>query len=116
MNSGQNAPISIHTPTFSFSREVKVSLGVVLACHLLLIGWIGFSGNEPNSDITPPMTGMLLSEGSGTGTGVKGAEKALRKSPAVLPVWKNNIKRMSLSSGKKKGKPYPRKHLPIQNR
>ncbi len=75
MNSGQNAPISIHTPTFSFSREVKVSLGVVLACHLLLIGWIGFGGNEPNSDITSPMTGMLLSEGSGTGTGVKGAEK-----------------------------------------
>lgn len=60
--------------TFSFSREVKVSLAVVLACHLLLIGWIGFGGNEPVSDITPPMTGMLLSGGSGTGTGAKGIE------------------------------------------
>ena len=74
MNSGQNTPFSVNTPTFSFSREVKVSLGVVLACHLLLIGWIGLDGNEPESGITPPMTGMLISGGSGTGPGAKGAE------------------------------------------
>ena len=64
----------MHTQTFSFSRELKVSLAAVLACHLLLICWIGSNGNNPESDITPPMTGMLLSAGSGTGTGTKDAD------------------------------------------
>lgn len=74
MNSGQNPSISIRTQAFSFSREVKVSLAAVLACHLLLIGWIGLSENEPKSDITPPMTGILLTGGTGTGTGAKSVE------------------------------------------
>lgn len=87
MNSGQNPPFSVHIQTFSFSRELKVSLAAVLACHLLLVGWIGLNGNEPESGITPPMTGMLLSGGSGTGNGAKGAEtgapEAAGDSPAT---------------------------------
>ena len=74
MNSGQNPPFPIRTETFSFSRELKISLAAVLACHLLLVGWIGLNGNEPESGIIPPMTGILLSGGSGTGNGEKGAE------------------------------------------
>ena len=85
MNSGQTPSFTIQTQTFSFSREVKASLGAVLACHLLLIGWVGLGGSKPESDITPPMTGILLAEGSGTGTGTKGVETGTPQSAGGSP-------------------------------
>lgn len=73
MDSGQNFSFTVRMPDFSFPKEVKVCLAVVLACHLLLIGWIGLNGYEQKPDTTPPMTGMLLSGDSGTGAGASKA-------------------------------------------
>lgn len=88
MNSGQNLSFSVRTPAFSLSREVKACLAVVLACHLLLIGWIVFDGIEPEPVITPPMTGMLLSGGSGTGAGGKGRETGGSQAGGSAPAKK----------------------------
>ena len=92
MNSGQNPPFPIRTETFSFSRELKISLAAVLACKLLLIGWIGLNGNEPESGIMPPMTGILLSGGSGTGNGEKGAETGAPEAAGGSPGMEKQTK------------------------
>ena len=69
MNNGQNPTIANDIPGFSLSREIRVCLAAVVACHLFLVGWIVFDGFETKPDVTPPMMGMLLAGGSGTGSG-----------------------------------------------
>lgn len=64
MNTGHNLIIPKAAHGFSLSREIRVCLAVVLACHLLLVGWIVFDGFKSKTNVTPPMMGILLSDGS----------------------------------------------------
>lgn len=74
-------------------------LAVVLACHLLLVGWIVFAGFEAQPDITPPMTGMLLAGGSGSGSGTTGKQGGA--SPTVAGTSKSDEKKTAARTAKK---------------
>lgn len=98
MNTVQNPPVSRPISLFSLSREIRVCLSVVVASHLLLIGWLCFNGFAPEADMTPPITGMLISGGSGTGSGIP--EKASGNSGAAGMAASNAHKKNDRPTGK----------------
>ncbi len=98
MNTGHNPSLPDDVPCLSLSREVRVCLAVVVACHLLLVGWIVFGGFETKPDVVPPMMGMLLSGGSGTGSGGDSGSAGESKGgsqAAHAPVRKNRAKNLA---------------------